>query len=139
MALDGRGCFFFHIYFFSILRFSGLVFVATISHPERLYALPLKSLIFHPVCKVRFLTRIQNPTHRLRSESIPVATPPAPPLSGLRLLPLLNAWPWLALVARDWVQHDLIRCLGRVGRISLAPIIADGIRKNITGAVESRC
>lgn len=47
-------------------------------------------------------------------------------------LPLLDAWSWLALVVHDAVKHDLIGKVWVVGRVALAPIIADCVSENVS-------
>lgn len=53
-------------------------------------------------------------------------------------LPLLNAGPRLALVALDGVEHDLVRVVLIVSHVALAPVVADGVRKDGAPGVERR-
>jgi len=62
----------------------------------------------------------------------------APPRSSRGHLPLLDIWSGLALVRHNRVHHDLIWVLWVVGRVSLAPVVADSICKDIPSMVE-RC
>lgn len=52
-------------------------------------------------------------------------------------LPLFHCWPWFAFVVDDLVHHDLVRVLGRVLRIALAPVVADGVGEDGPGVVEA--
>lgn len=52
--------------------------------------------------------------------------------------PFPNLRSWLALIRSDGVQHDLIRRLWRVDRVSFAPIVTDRIRENVAISVKIR-
>lgn len=45
-------------------------------------------------------------------------------------LPLLHAWSRLALFSIDWMNHDLIHVLWRIGSISFTPVVTDGISED---------
>lgn len=51
-------------------------------------------------------------------------------------LSLFDCWSWLALIAVDWVHHNLIWVLWSVGGISLGPIVADCVCEDVSVAVE---
>lgn len=55
-----------------------------------------------------------------------------------RVLPLLVPWPRLALIPNDRMELDLDRILCVVAAVALAPIIADCVREDVTGAREGR-
>ena len=55
-----------------------------------------------------------------------------------RILPLLRARPRLALIAHHGVQLDFNRVLGVIPAVSLAPIVADRVRKDVAGARKGR-
>jgi hypothetical protein len=60
----------------------------------------------------------------------------------IRIIPqlsLLHTRPRLALITVDWVHHYLIGVLRRVASISLAPIVANSICKDVTIAIKGCC
>lgn len=54
-------------------------------------------------------------------------------------LPLLRVRPGLALIRRDGVEHDLVGLLGGIESVTLAPIVADGVREDVAVLVEVGC
>lgn len=54
-------------------------------------------------------------------------------------LPLLRWRPGLAFVSIDRVHHDLVGILRGIGRVTFAPVVADGICENCARLVEIGC
>jgi hypothetical protein len=53
-------------------------------------------------------------------------------------LPLLPAWPRLALIPNNGMQLDLDRILCIVAAVPLAPVVADSVREDVSSAREAR-
>lgn len=52
-------------------------------------------------------------------------------------LPLFDGRPGFTLVVDDLVHHNLVRVLRRVLRVSLTPVVANGVGKDGSGVVEA--
>lgn len=55
----------------------------------------------------------------------------------LESLPLLIPWPGLTFISNDRVQLDFDRVLRIVPTVPLAPIVADGVGKDVAGATKA--
>jgi len=90
--------------------------------------------VFPPNVQSKRLTRIQCIFPPGPPQSVPLSTMPHNP--RISCLSLLYARSGFALVALDWVHHDLVRVLWCIACITLAPIVADSIRKDLSIAAE---
>ena len=72
----------------------------------------------------------------------PVPSYPLPTLAivllSQTLSSLLHLRPRFALILLHGMQHNLVGQLRRIDGVALAPIVTDGVGKNIAGAVEGR-